>query len=456
MIDFNAPQWFDEYLRYRRQHPLQFQNTDVLVDSLNGGETERFQRPHPFYIALQQSGLVYGFPVHYPFQVENGLLEELSDSERAKLILLDVMMHARLLDSELPVGDAYAAVIDKNGSLMRRYYEALYEYGHGEETTLLEQILFKRVRFKKSYFDFRKTGVSSLLFWDLYFFLEYCETVETPDFEEITFFQNLLVRKKGLKIITLQILSAAAHADHRVSKQEHSLHHQFERSSRLLVEEEQDSLREIFQQDISLDRIEMPTLDWLARRFLLDICLLSIHADAQVDALEASFLEPLLRKLQLSSDDLLSSKADLGCFLVLHGEKLHIFKGKKTGILLLGEAVIENFMKLGHAAKMEAVETRDMATTFGKILGKKLRLNKNGELPNEQEIKEAISQLKDIPKFLPFFTMVFLPVPGITEAYIFLAFTLEKLSKGGISLLPSQISKVVKGEKKKTKNETEK
>jgi hypothetical protein len=222
----------------------------------------------------------------------------------------------------------------------------------------------------------------------------------------------------------------------------------------LLVEEEQASLKEIFQQEVSLEGIEMPPLDWLARRFLLDICLLSIHADAQVDALEEAFLQPLLEKLQLSSDDLLSSKADLGCFLFLHGEKLHIFRGKKTGIVLLGQVMLENFMKLGHAAKLEAVETRDMATTFGRILGKKLRLNKNGELPNEQEIKDAISQLKDIPKFLPFFTMVFLPVPGITEAYIFLAFTLEKLSKGNISLLPSQISKVVNGEKKR-KNEIE-
>lgn len=454
MIDFNAPFWFDEYLTYRRQHPLRFQNTDVLVDKLNNGETERFRRPHPFYNALQQSGLVYGFPVYYPFQNEDGLLDKISESERAKLILLDVMMHARLLDSELPTGEAYAQAIDRIGGLMRRYYEALYEYANGEETTLLEQILFKRVRFKKSYFDFRKTGVSSLLFWDLYFFLDYCETVELPDFEESTFFKNLLIRKKALKITTFQLLSAAAHADHRVSKQERSLHHQFERSSRLLVEEEQASLKEIFQQEVSLESIEMPPLDWLARRFLLDICLLSIHADAQVDALEEAFLQPLLEKLQLSSDDLLSSKADLGCFLFLHGEKLHIFRGKKTGIVLLGQVMLENFMKLGHAAKLEAVETRDMATTFGRILGKKLRLNKDGELPNEQEIKDAISQLKDIPKFLPFFTMVFLPVPGITEAYIFLAFTLEKLSKGNISLLPSQISKVVSGEKKR-KNEIE-
>lgn len=441
MIDFNAPHWFDTYIRYRQQHPLQLQ----------GESPGDFPPPHPFYASLQRSGLVYGFPIDYPFEADKEGLDKLSDSERAKLILLDVMMHACVVDNSLPEDETYEQVIDRNGQRMRSYYEGLHVYGHEEETTLLEQILFKRVRFKKSIFDFRRTGVSSLLFWDLYFFLEYCNAVKSPDFDATTFFPTILNRKKELKKYTLQLLVAVAYADHEVTKQERSLHQQFERSSRLLVEEERASLREIFEHPLELNAIDIPPLDWLARRFLLDICLLSIYADTKVDTLETTFLLPLSQKLQLTPEDVSNSKTVLGSFLYLHGEKLHILTGKKTGIRLLGQAVIENFKKLGYAAKMEAVETRDMASTFGKILGKKLKLNKKGELPNEQEIKEAMRQLKDLPKFLPFFTMVLLPVPGITEVYIFLALGLEKWSKGNISLLPSQISKVVHGKKKKKK-----
>lgn len=452
MIDFSAPNWFDEYLRYRQLHPLQFNSVNQIAEELNGKVFDRFQSlDNPFYAVLQQSGLIYGFPVHYPFQSDNGLAEKLRETERAKLILLDIMMHARLLNWHMPQGEAYAQAILQTGQRIISYYRGIHQFGHEEPPEMLEKVLFQRVRFKKSYFDFRKTGISSQLFWDLYCFMDYCRAIESPDFEPVKYFPKLVERKKSYKKLTLQLIAAAAHADHRISQQEKSLHHQFERSSKLLIEDEREELRVIFENGAALEEISIPPLTWIARRFLLDICLLALHVDAEVDALEEAFLTPLVGKLQLTSDDLLSSKADLGCFLYLHGEKLHIFKGKKTGILLLGQAMVENFIKLGYAAKMEAVETRDMATTFGKLLSSRLNLSRNKELPNEQEIKEAFDQLKDIPKFLPFFGVVFMPVPGITEAYILLAFSIEKLSGGAIRLLPSQISKVVKGEKEKKK-----
>lgn len=449
MIDFSAPNWFDDYLEYRRTHPLRFLDVSMIAEELNNKVFTRFESLHnPFYTALQRSGLIYGFPVHYPFEATNGLLAQLSDGDRAKLILLDLMMHGRLLDKPIPSGAAYADAIDQTAHLIVTYYQSVHQFGHAEEPELLERVLFHRVRFKKSSLDFRKSGISSQLFWDLYFFQKFCQANDQLGFDQKAFFATLIEEKRYLKKLTLELIAAAAHADHKISKQEEALHYQFERSSKLLAPEDRTTLQDIFEEGITIDQIDIPPLDWIARRFLLDICLLAIHVDAKVDELEEIFLTPLLQKLSLQSDDLLSSKADLGCFLYLYGKKLHIFKGEKTGIALLGQAMVENFVKLGYAAKMEAVETRDMAVTFGKLLAGKLRLNKNGEIPTEKEIKEAISQLKDIPKFVPFFSMVFLPVPGITEAYIFLAFSLERLSGGAISLLPSQISKVVRGKKK--------
>lgn len=457
MIDFSAPNWFDQYLDYRRAHPLRFDDASELVEELNGKVFNRFESLHnPFYTALQRSGLIYGFPVHYPFQTTNGLLEKISDGDRAKLLLLDLMMHARLLGANMPVGEAYQDAIDKNANLIIAYYRGLHQYGHQEEPEMIERILFRRIRFKKNHFDIRKSGINSQLFWDLYFFEKFCVAYEALDFDRQTYFLELIRQKRTLKKLTLQLIAATAHADREISRQEKTLHHQFERSSKLLLPEEREALLAAFEEGIELNAIDVPPLDWIARRFLLDICLLVIHVDAKVDALEEAFLKPLLGKLHLEPDDLLSSKADLGCFLLLYGKTLHIFKGEKTGVALLGQAMVENFAKLGYAAKLEAVETKDMAVTFGRLLAAKLHLNKNGEIPNEQEIKDAINQLKDIPKFIPFFSMVFLPVPGITEAYIFLAFTLERLSGGSISLLPSQISKVVKGEKKRKKRKPSK
>lgn len=454
MIDFSASNWFDQYLNYRRAHPLRFDTPGDLLEGINGKAHDRFKSLHnPFYVALQRSGLVYGFPVHYPFQATNGLLEKRSESDRAKLILLDLMMHARLLNDNIPDGQAYQNAIDKTANQIIAYYRGIHQYGYLEEPELVERILFHRIRFKRSFFDIRRRGISSQLFWDLYFFEKFCADSESPEFNRERYFPEIIRRKSTLKKLTLQLIAATAHADQHISRHERAMHRQFTRSVKFLLPEERAALEQVFEQGIKLDTIEIPPLDWIARRFLLDICLLVVHVDAKVDTLETAFLTPLLEKLQLTSDDLLSSKADLGCFLLLYGKKLHIFKGEKTGVALLGQVMVENFVKLGYAAKLEAVETKDMALTFGRLLAAKLRLNRNGTIPDEQEIKDAFQQLKDIPKFLPFFSMVFLPVPGITEVYILFAFSLEKLSGGAISLLPSQISKVVKGEKKKEKEE---
>ncbi len=456
MIDFQQPNWFEQYLQYRQMHPLKVSNIRTITDDMHATLLQRFASlEHPAYAVLQQSGLIYGFPVHYPFENPGDWLEKMSDTARAKLILLDVMLYLGL--SEQPNASTHdASIVEHYGQQIRKYYTALHRYAKDTDEEWIEQLIFERVRFKKSYFDFRKTGISSQLFWDLYGFMQYCQAVKMPDFQEDTFFATWLFNKRQLKNLTLQLIAAAARADHRISEKEKILHQQFERSAKLLAPEERAMLRDIFEQGVEIQDISIPPLDGIARRFLLDLCLLTIHVDAEVDALEEAFLVPLLNKLQLSPDELLHSKADLGCFLYLHGEQLHVFKGKKTGVLLLGQAIVENFVKLGNAARLEAVETRDMARTFGKLLNGKLRLGRTDNLPSEQEIRDAFNQLKDIPRFLPFFSMVFLPVPGITEAYILLAFSLEKLSGGSISLLPSQIRKVVQGDKHAKPKETDK
>jgi hypothetical protein len=64
--------------------------------------------------------------------------------------------------------------------------------------------------------------------------------------------------------------------------------------------------------------------------------------------------------------------------------------------------------------------------------------------PSPEELKEAVEQLKDIPRFLPFFIVVVVPVPGVTESYTLLAVTLEKWLGHKFRLLPSAISKAIR------------
>ena len=92
---------------------------------------------------------------------------------------------------------------------------------------------------------------------------------------------------------------------------------------------------------------------------------------------------------------------------------------------------------------MEGVETTRMVRVFARHGTGKLRLMPAHRKPSPEEMHEAIEQLKDIPRFLPFFVIVAVPVPGVMEGYALVAITLEKWLGDRMRLLPSQFSQVI-------------
>ncbi|GEM_PF-1430834 len=91
------------------------------------------------------------------------------------------------------------------------------------------------------------------------------------------------------------------------------------------------------------------------------------------------------------------------------------------------------------AFMMEGIETKNMVRTFVKQGRGQLLLSKQSEPPTEEEIRLAMEQLRDLPKFLPFFIFIAVPVPGVTESYVLLAVSLEKWLGQKFSLLPTHI-----------------
>ncbi|MCF8226087.1 MAG: hypothetical protein K9J30_09420 [Bacteroidales bacterium] len=57
----------------------------------------------------------------------------------------------------------------------------------------------------------------------------------------------------------------------------------------------------------------------------------------------------------------------------------------------------------------EAMETREMARSFFKLLEHKLKMNERTVPPTEEEVLEAIEQLKDVGRFSVFTTAVIIP-----------------------------------------------
>ena len=86
----------------------------------------------------------------------------------------------------------------------------------------------------------------------------------------------------------------------------------------------------------------------------------------------------------------------------------------------------------------EAEETREMASSFFRLLEHELNLNDRTDPPSKEEVKAAIEQLKDVGRYSVFITAVILP------GGVFSLVGLEMLArKYGIkfSLIPSAFRK---------------
>jgi hypothetical protein len=102
------------------------------------------------------------------------------------------------------------------------------------------------------------------------------------------------------------------------------------------------------------------------------------------------------------------------------------------------------------AFKEEGRETGKMFAVFSRKLREKLNLKNRKDNPSPEEMKEALKQLKDIPKLAPYaLILLAAPIPGSSALYTIFAFFLNKKSKGRINLLPSSFQNVLNVHKEK-------
>ena len=96
---------------------------------------------------------------------------------------------------------------------------------------------------------------------------------------------------------------------------------------------------------------------------------------------------------------------------------------------------------------MEGVETHQMLNVFARHGSGKFRIVRTRRQPTPEELGAAVEQLKDIPRFLPFFVVVIVPLPGVIEGYTVVAVTLERWLGQRVRLLPSQFAEILRRDK---------
>ena len=107
------------------------------------------------------------------------------------------------------------------------------------------------------------------------------------------------------------------------------------------------------------------------------------------------------------------------------------------------------------ALVMEGVDTTRMMRVFARHGSGKLRLTPAHRHPTPEEMQTAVEQLKDIPRFLPFFVVVVVPLPGVTEGYALVAMTMEKWLGDRFRFLPSRMRDAMQPEEPKQSEEPE-
>jgi hypothetical protein len=91
------------------------------------------------------------------------------------------------------------------------------------------------------------------------------------------------------------------------------------------------------------------------------------------------------------------------------------------------------------AVGQEADETEKMARSFFKMLEAKLDLSGRTDPPSEEEVREAIEQLKDVGRFSVFATLVILP--GGIISLVGLELLARKFGIKSFNLIPSSFRK---------------
>ncbi len=98
-----------------------------------------------------------------------------------------------------------------------------------------------------------------------------------------------------------------------------------------------------------------------------------------------------------------------------------------------------HIQKLWGNIKNEGHETQQMAEVFFKMLEQKLELDKRSDPPSEEEVKEAIRQLKDVGR-IGFFASVSL-LPGGAFSLLGLELLARKFGIKNFSFIPSSFRK---------------
>ena len=395
-MDPTEKNWIEKYLEQRSAF-------DFLANMPSDISFEQ-----KLYKYLQPAGIIYGHPIDLPSQIEIDT-SGWPVKERLEVILFESLLAAYLIKNN---SDNTPEELNTASISIKDFYEkvspelsklSLFERAPKTELQSLERFLSKRVNVKAEWNKNFWPGFfhNILLFGDVITFVYHLDNPRSSSAELREFVLDL-----HRQIIYL--LSSVLDVNHDTKEQNIRYFHFFVESTVLPKEEKKDALNwhnQVFHNEFKLKYKES---NWLRKKYVLDMAVLSVWADQSVSVLEEEFLSSLAQNLDLDSVELEASGFAVESFVLNNWNKVHYLQQKQSYLDLsrrLTSRMKIISKKYGSFIKVEIEENKELVAL--------LKLSHERQLSIDE--KDLVRRhLVDILKLIPAFVVLVMPLAFLT------------------------------------------
>ncbi len=427
--NFAGKGWLSRYISVRR---------DVLNVTADRQELEKLyyatSRDHSLYKNIQPTGLLYGHPVNLT-NARTSLIASLADKDRMKVILAESFFTNSLLSRFQYIHNEkdMQEIMDDSTIGISQFYQQLYpafqrnikdfiirrsDFYQMAEMVLTNRVLYARPKKYRTNFWSRFFS-NSLLFLDVFYYGEWMLSEDRRSTSD-----RIAHAKEEMRSRILQVIGAASYSDGSLDAEERKLFDYFLRSADLLPLTKR-ILREQFNDGIKLEDIDFDLSNWILKRYLLEIAILTVWSDKQVLESEKEFLSALTTKLGFTETEKENATLAIESFIIEYWDQVNYLQG--NSFALLGEKYGEriSFVMEAHELQLknDIYRNRYLVTNLEKY--------QNGTISEHEKHKTKILMI-NILKRIPSFNIISLP-----SNYL----TLDKIiSRLPASCLPKTVS----------------
>lgn len=346
---------------------------------------------------FSRSGIIFGIPTRAIFGYKLDT-SKWTDEEKLKVLLFESHLFTYLkLGGEVNKDVFVKTVLEFYGKHNSDTVQSIFSFlskSSPEET--LEKILSKRVDIKTNIIG-SKWWVNSLnngfVYLDVILFHDF---LNSDDKDAIKSYFDYAVN-------ALTVLILAIHADGKVEEGEKDMFQLFLASAHL-SEGRRTIVKTLFKEGAKFEDIqEFVHRNWLLKRYLMDIALLSVYSKNEKSSEELAFIEKLSQFLSIPETELDESTMFIENYLLANQEDMEVFTGMPAY-----EKVYDSFtakwkkILLRNKDKV-AKELSESKELVGLIQASMVR-----DLSKEEK-KTMNRQLKDLLKTMPAVTIFLIP-----------------------------------------------